>query len=472
MRNILILIIVLAGFSSCKKWLDVKPEDKYIEEEVFKTPQGFANALNGIYLKLGSSSMYGGTLTMKTTDLLAQYYDISADLVELTNYNYEDINTKTTIDNIWKGLYGNVTNVNKFIANVESDQSVLDAQTRDVYKGEAYALRAYLYFDILRFFAPALTVDPNAKLIPYYDKAGYDIAPYSTSTQVYERILDDLAKAETLLQKDPVLQLNQVDLPIGLIADNKWKSRNLRMNYYAVKGLQARVWLWSGNKEKALAAAQRVIQDKSKFPWVTTDQVAKADQQNRIFSTEILFAFENPKLYNFYNSNFSSSIQPGAGMLTAGPNHDFLKLVYENWESDFRYSPSWSIEGGKTFPVFIKYKDVTKTTDANFRYRVPGIRLSEMHLIAAECEPDANKALQYLNDVRTHRNCLQLTSTALLEDNILKEYRKEFYGEGQLWFYYKRKSMTNIIGVGKPAGKAITQANYTFPIPLSETEQR
>lgn len=467
MKYIIIIFLVI-GFSSCQKWLDVKPEDKYIEDDVFKTPQGFANALNGIYLTLGSSNMYGGTLTMQTTDLLAQYYAYSS---ELNEYNYEDEGAKGTIDNIWKGLYGNITNVNKFIENVELNSSVLDEQTRDVYKGEAYALRAYLYFDVLRFFAPALTVDPTAERIPYYNKAGYTISPYYSSTYVFERITEDLNKAEMLLQKDPVLQLEQVDMPTGLIRDTPWKSRNLRMNFYAVKGLQARVWLWSGNKEKALAAAQRVIQDQSKFPWITNDQVKNTDAPNRIFSTEILFDFENPKLYDFYNNNFSPAIL-GTNLLHSGPNHDFLKLVFENWENDLRYSPSWAIEGGRTFPVFIKYKDVTKKVETNFRYKVPGIRLSEVFLIAAECEPDADKGLEYLNAVRIHRNCLALTSSALLEESILKEYRKEFYGEGQLWFYYKRKSAAAILSALALGDKAIDVESYTFPIPLSETEQR
>ncbi|SMC70601.1 SusD family protein [Pedobacter nyackensis] len=459
---------MLLGLSSCQKWLDVKPEDKYIEEDVFKTEQGFANALNGIYLKLGSSDMYGGSLTMKTTDLLAQYYANSG---ELTVYNYEDEGVKSIVDGIWKGLYGNITNINKFIENIELNSTVLDDQTRDVYKGEAYALRAYLYFDLLRYFAPALTVNPTAEHLPYYHKAGYDISPFYSSTYIFERIVEDLDKATLLLQKDPVIQMQQVDKPMGLIPDSKWKSRNLRMNFYAVKGLQARAWLWSGNKEKALAAAQQVIKEQSKFPWITAAQVTLADAPNRIFSTENLFEFENPKLYDFYNSNFSPAIL-GPGLLAAGPNHEFLKLIFENWENDLRYSPSWSIEGGKTFPVFIKYKDVVEKKEANFRYKVPGIRLSELYLIASECEPDPNKALGYLNELRLHRNCAALTSVAVLDEQILKEYRKEFYGEGQLWFYYKRKSAPRILSAVGLSETAINLESYTFPVPLSETEQR
>ena len=50
-----------------------------------------------------------------------------------------------------------------------------------------------------------------------------------------------------------------------------------------------------------------------------------------------------------------------------------------------------------------------------------------------------------------------------VEDEILKEYRKEFWGEGQLWFYYKRKGITNF-------SEFMTDASlFTFEIPDIET---
>ncbi|ULT40430.1 hypothetical protein KRR40_37420 [Niabella defluvii] len=54
-----------------------------------------------------------------------------------------------------------------------------------------------------------------------------------------------------------------------------------------------------------------------------------------------------------------------------------------------------------------------------------------------------------------------------LDAELQKEYRKELYGEGQLWFWYKRKNVINIPdGVGNP----MTAAKYTFPLPLNEIE--
>ena len=64
--------------------------------------------------------------------------------------------------------------------------------------------------------------------------------------------------------------------------------------------------------------------------------------------------------------------------------------------------------------------------------------------------------VDYLEKVRTNRGLLSYPlsksmSASELEAEIRKEYKKEFWGEGQLWYYYKRKSymdfssyMTNV----------------------------
>lgn len=50
---------------------------------------------------------------------------------------------------------------------------------------------------------------------------------------------------------------------------------------------------------------------------------------------------------------------------------------------------------------------------------------------------------------------------------IQKEYRKEMYGEGQLFYFYKRNNVVTIPdGVGNP----MSEAKYVFPLPLAELE--
>lgn len=468
----------MIALSGCSKWLDVKPEDEFIEEKVFMTRQGFYDALNGIYLNMASNNLYGSKLNLVTLDILAQTYHISTSHPALErnfiSFNYGDKDVKTSIDNIWSSMYVNIANVNRLLKNVETYGHILDPETKMLIRGEALAARAYLYFDLLRMFAPAYTIEPEAERIPYYTTATYETAPFSKSSVVIENILNDLQEAESLLAKsDPAIQMAQVDRTIGSVEmeiKNFQEFRNYHLNYYAVKGLQARVYMYAGNKPEALNAAEVVIASKTKFPWVKQSDLATASTINRVFSMEVLFALENSRLYNVYDEKFNGALED-RNILSAGTTTRFTNLIFENWPNDYRFSSSWTASGGKSYPVFIKYKDITNTNFRNFRYTIPAIRLSEVFLIAAECEPDPVKGLAYLNELRVNRNCPVIGSEVGLTNNILKEYRKEFYGEGQLWYYYKRNDVRRVSGV-TTVNKTINYSNYTFPIPLSETEPR
>ena len=72
---------------------------------------------------------------------------------------------------------------------------------------------------------------------------------------------------------------------------------------------------------------------------------------------------------------------------------------------------------------------------------MPLIRLSEVYYIAAECAEEPETRFGYLNEVRRHRFIPILDSRDPqidLENEIYKEYAKDFLGEGQLFFYMKR----------------------------------
>src|SRR6187551_768246 len=72
------LFLLVAVSSSCKKWLDVKPEDKFLEEQVFSSPIQVYQALNSNYLLMAKSGLYGATLTSVVPEILAQSYNISS----------------------------------------------------------------------------------------------------------------------------------------------------------------------------------------------------------------------------------------------------------------------------------------------------------------------------------------------------------------------------------------------------------
>jgi len=102
--------------------------------------------------------------------------------------------------------------------------------------------------------------------------------------------------------------------------------------------------------------------------------------------------------------------------------------------------------------------------------QIPLLRIAEMYLIATEAAPSLTEAQAYWNTFRTARN---ITISALssdpvmLKDEVMKEYRKEFYAEGQAFYNYKRLDMpkSKILYASTSASVVL---NYVVPLPKSE----
>ena len=128
----------------------------------------------------------------------------------------------------------------------------------------------------------------------------------------------------------------------------------------------------------------------------------------------------------------------------------------------------------KNYPIFYKYaKPAASTT---FAYFQPLIRKSELYYIVAECEFVAGNdaaAIDALQAVRSQRNALSVPVATMSHAEIQREYNKEMYGEGQLFYYYKRMNITAI-----PNGNAVTgnitmsAERYRVPLPRNEQEGR
>jgi len=465
----ILLLPLLLG--SCKKWLDVQPEDKLTEKEIYSSRQGIAEVLNALYLKLGTNNLYGQNLTLDKLDLFAHRYHAYANNSAYYNYihhSYQDEAVKATLSNIWGGLYGVIGNANLFIENLKKYPGVLSAAQEQQYMGEAIAVRSLAYFDLLRMFGPVYALDPTAKSIPYYRSIGADVGDFLPADKVLLYILEDLSQALSYLAKDPITSQNGTD-----------NYNNYRLNLYAAMVLKARVHLWRGtatDKTQALALAKEVIANASRFPWIQhTSITGSAADADRIFSTEVLFGTFNSKLYELQNSLFSPSINE-LRILSTGPGN-YVENVYEGNQADYRFVYLWPYPSGGavTFRTFIKYQDMN-TTSLTRRFTIPLIRLSEAYYIAAEAEADPAQALAYLNTVRQKRNLsVNITDYTKFRSELTKEYLKEFYGEGQLWYYYKRNAMTSIASPNTVTGAgnfSMSLSAYVFPIPDSELSSR
>lgn len=482
MQKYLPAIVLLFMFTSCKKWLDVIPDSQVADEELFKTETGFQESLNGIYSRCASSDLYGLELTSGFPEVLVQNYAIAQNdqwkYRQTSLYNYKDPSFIAIKDAAWKGLYNAIANCNLLIERTETNREVLSGQGYNLIKGEALALRAYLHFDVLRLFGPSFATEPTAKAIPYVTTYTNKVSPLSTVTEVLNSMVTDLTSAKELLKTvDPIIG---AAYKIGYPGDTATRelsspsiflqNRRHRMNYYAVCGTLARVYLAMDKKDLALANAVEVI-DAKKFPWTKTTDFINADptKKDRILYPELVFGFNIKPLERAYASRFDGGL---TGLYTTPAEGN---KIYESGgvgAEDLRLKQWFKLVidiSGERFELQKYLRD-----DTNLHpFMAPALRLSELYYIAAECawDTDQAKALEYFNTVRFNRGigtALSVVSEEQFLQELIKEARKEFYGEGQLFYMYKRlnRSIAGPLGTSIPASKSI----FVLPFPNDEIE--
>jgi len=416
-----LLIAVLAlSFSSCKKWLDVPSPVQVDQDELFAKEEGFRDVLNGVYLQMGSKSLYGRDLTFGLVSVLGRTYDttISPAIGNLyyqgARYNFQDAEVSRVQKNIWDSMYLAIGNLNNLLANIDSRQSVFTGNNYNLVKGEALGLRAFLHFDLVRLFAPSpANAGLNTPGIPYMMKFSPNAISSSTTGQVLDLCISDLLEAKALL--------NDADMTTS------------RFTSWAVKGLLARVYLYKGDMSNAQTLALSVISS-NKFP-------LSVNNSDLMFTKEHLFS-----LYSYLTNSLALyksvlNTTPPLGFTAA--NQTALFVTGGGSTADWRRAfvdPVTAVALGNTISPRKFYSN-----NANI---LPMIRMTEMYYIAAECansNKDSLAATTLLDTVRAHRNLPVYTTAALRTDSInieiRKEYQKEFLGEGQTFYYFKRKNV-------------------------------
>lgn len=481
MKKILYTMILACStmMVSCDSWLEVKPYDKISEGELQKSEEGYQKMLNGIYIDLNSDALYGQSLSVEMIEVMGGAYAIGTDnsvwgnYKNLSNYQYGTEYWRNRLDQTWNKAYALILNCNKILENIDQNQDLFTGGNYYAVKGEALALRAMLHFDMLRLFGPVYAKDSDKKAIPYYNKQTNSPEPILTAKEVAEKVVADLEEARILLANDPVKTEGTLMSGSQDGTSNFMRYRALRLNYYAVEALLARVNLYMGNKTEAFKYATDVIKtaDQGIFPFVDKSLVigSPADP-DRIFSSEVLFALTNTsrsKIHkNFYDpsrlpnyvfrmdDNLMSNIVYGGAATTGG------------YQDDYRYRANWIATGSNRY--FYKYSDMVANGSIQ-NTMIPMIRLGEMFLIAAESQSDnlAN-GVQYVNALRRNRGVANLQT--LTPDLLKYEYIRELYGEGQLFYLYKRLNSDIITSSNANKNPKASDLIFVVPLPDSETE--
>ena len=483
---ILLSLILLGGIcTGCDRFLDVQPKDQYTAQQLLATRGGYYTAMNGLYNNLTSNSLYDKNLSYELIDIISKRYAPLAKSTYLTSLNswgYAEESVSKALESTWATAYTTILNCNVILENLATQQGILSPAETNLMKGELLALRAFLHFDMLRLFGPIYKEDPSALSIPYNESVKIMNLPLlSADSIVHNKIMRDLDEAEKLLAKDPVIPEGPMASALEDENEVYLRYRQLRMNYYAVLALKARVYLYAGEKDKALQAAYKLLKDKTVSEWFPPVDPNKLLANNvdpdRVFSTEVLMGIYMKKRGDIYTYSFDAE---NAGNNFLQPRNSFVDgNLFAGETQDYRYQSQWAqaTSIGVTGHIFTKYKAI-QDGDAKLFYSsfMPLIRLSEMYYIAAECEPKVSDGNSWLNHIRTLRGLPEITITDENElmSKLRIEYLREFWGEGQIFFMYKRLfvNILNTENGHNTSTYGASAARYVPPMPAKEIENR
>ena len=169
--------------------------------------------------------------------------------------------------------------------------------------------------------------------------------------------------ARSALLNDPVITEGTLMSSAGN-GSNFLRYRALRLNYYAVSALLARVNLYAGQKQDALTYAVEVIRASNNgiFPFVDRSLVVgNPEDPDRIFSSEVVFALSHAKRSQLFLNYFN----PARTTFTFRMESDLIsKAIFGGgaetggYQDDYRNRVNWSTSGENRY--FYKYTDMAQ----------------------------------------------------------------------------------------------------------------
>ena len=460
-------VFFMLVITSCNDWLKVEPETSVDEEKLFSTEQGFKDALAGVYADMASPNLYGQELTFGLLDVFGQVYDYETmetvyhQYHYAKDYQYDNNGVKSQITSIWNKMYAVIAETNNILLWLDKKGSAMPAATVRQIKGECLTVRAYLHYDLLRMFAPDVKRDPKAVAIPYVETFGVKSTPAISVQAVIDKIKADLNAAKVEMENDPIKNA----VPYEIVNKTDADRYVARANYYSAEALLARVLLDEGKYGESLKTAQNVIQSgKFRLLDINSSINVQQDSLDILFNDEHIFSLRNKEILTSARKLHLGIVTQTTSSGAALPLTTDINDLFDNNNDDVRFS-TWVKPQSK---YLVKY---TNEEIKRFYPKQVLIKLSEMYLIAAECKMHLGQsdALEMLNVLRRSRipNAATTDKTSISQDVLISEMRREFIGEGQLFYEYKRLNspILNILIQIEPKNSV-----FVFPLPEAEKE--
>ncbi len=185
------ILIISVGLSfGCKKFLTVDPPYSQDVENFFQTPEDYDRALTGAYDMLQGSFMtlWIGEIASDNSIAGGESVNDTQGLHQIDNMTHGGVNNE--LRNVLRWNYTGITRANYILENKDN----IDFVGKDHILAEAKFLRAYYYFELVKYFGDVpLIIDK---------RLGIDEAlqiPRAPKAEVYAQIEKDFSEAAEVL---------------------------------------------------------------------------------------------------------------------------------------------------------------------------------------------------------------------------------------------------------------------------------
>lgn len=446
-KYFLIIAAAFIGFSSCKKDLNLQPNDTFNESNAFVSLADIQLGTNEAYARYGSyaNEMYVSALLSDEAKLGAD----NAGQGALT-YRYQSGSSSGDLSGSWVGNYSSIDQVNRIFKYIPTITVTPAEEPRlAVLQAQLTALRGIAYFHLLQSYSKNYDAADTRGVPIVLEPSPLGQPARNTMSEVMDRIETDLATAKAALPA----------VTAGTFTDTV-------MNKINVAAFQARVALYKRDYDAAITFSSEVINSGIK-PLVSGSDFS--DIWNDFNDYETLFRIR-----------YATSTAIGSLWTTTGSSIYIApsdKLVASYDASDIRKAAYIGTTGAGNNYVnkFFVSSRGGRVVD------MKACRISEMYLIRAEAyakraTPDLTAGAADLNLLRSNRifgyTNETFASAATLIDAVLNERFKELAFEGFRFFDLKRNNLpvARLASDAASAWQNLAASSYLFVLPIPSDE--
>lgn len=449
MRQLIIIFIVLLSlsFPSCKKYLDPGPPSTQLTgETVFKNDATAIAAQLSIYSEMEATGLAYSMIVYLgiAGDENANYWTFTQDYLDIASNNLTPNNE--LVSGMWNAFYKYIYQSNAMLEGI-AGSTTLSTPVKKQLEGEALFVRAFSHFYLINLFG-------YIPLVTATDYQSNALASQSDSAVIYNAIISDLVRSKDLLTANYVGSKNEVSID------------RVRPNKFAASALLARVYLYTGQWDKAQAEAGFVLANTTLYH--LEPDLSKVFLKN---SPEAVWQWMAvlPNFNTYVGGFLPTTGFPYIVTLSSG-------LVSRLQTSDNRKAAWTNIFDGGTEKFVFPYKYKAGQGTGSITEYTMVLRLAEQYLIRAEASAQLSNLAASLADLNTIRQRAGLPDTTItnqpdLLNAIGDERRLEFFGEfGDRWIDLKRTGKIDPI-LSQLKGTDWSPTDKLFPIPQTELDR-